>query len=193
MGRPKTRSSQTSATLPGRIRGPLLSPAIRLLSGPGDRRERGLGAFVLDPAEYARIGQTIGETAFGGNLDVANTPQGQELIRTITEQSQRSLGEDLAGLRSRFALSGQNLSGPLMQTSAQTVERAGQNRDAIMAQQLFSMLDSERARQLGALGALSGFQRTPEDIALRVGELFSGTGKQRGTGTKSGGLSFLGK
>jgi hypothetical protein len=183
-----TTSGKTG--LPGRLQQPIMSGLEGLLGG-GEGRPAALSRFMFDPQRFAQIGSTIGESAFGQNLDASQTPAGKGLISAINQQSQQGLAESLAPIRSRFALSGQNLSGPLLSAETQAATQAGKNRDAIVSEALFNTYNQERGRQLASLGALGQFEQTPLNIVAQLAPLFS---KQSSTVQRSNPLfNFIGK
>ena len=130
---------------------------------------------MIDPAEYAKMGQGFADTAFGKNLDISGTPTGQHMLGAIERERQNSLGSDIANVRSQFAQSGQHLSGPLL-AAEQQAGRASQqgSQDAIISA-LFNSYGQERGRQMNALSSYGQYQQTPLTIASQIAPLF---GKQ---------------
>jgi hypothetical protein len=142
----------------------LLDPAKR-----GDAFSR----FMIDPERFATIGDTLGSTVAGENLDVAATAPGQRLINAINENARVQLGQDLGQMGSDFALSGQNYGGPLMQAQTQAITRSATAREGEIAQHLFNLFNEERARQLAATAPLSAYEQTPLDIFTNLAGMFT--------------------
>lgn len=182
---PQGRTSSGKSGLPGALRQPLLQNLPGLLR-PGAARQASLGGLMMDPSQYGQIGSTLANTAFGGNLDVANTPQGQALTKAMQSQSGQYLGDQLADMRSRFAQSGQNLSGPLMQSSQQAIEKSTQNLNDTLAQQFFNQLGQERQLQMNALSGYSQYQQTPANLFGQMGSLMSSQQQTRPQGSPLG-------
>lgn len=137
------------------------------LQQPGAARDQAIGAFTLDPARYASVGQGYADTAGGKYLDVSSNPALAKYLETLNTQSNQGLQEAMAQLRSRFALGGQTStagSSPLLQAQGDAAVRSGQARDAIAAQALFGTYGQERQNQLAALGQLKSFELTPVQI-----------------------------
>jgi hypothetical protein len=171
-----------------------ISGGILEMLGGGQGRDAGMNKFFMDPAAFQGLGNFVGKSAMGGDLDVANTPQGSRLINAINQNSQQQLGENLAGLRSRFALAGHTSTGgsaPLLQAQTQAINQEAKSRESLMAESLFNMFNQERARQLASQGAFANYQQTPLNITAQLAPLFS---KGSSTVTRANPVSnFMGK
>lgn len=138
------------------------APALGLLDPA--KRQDAFSHFMLDPERFASIGTTLGDTVQGKNLDVAGTTAGQRLINALNENARVQLGQDMNKIGSEFALSGQNLGGPLLQAQTQAATRSNVANQADISQHLFDLFNQERQRQMAATGALSAYEQTPLDI-----------------------------
>lgn len=166
----KGRTSKSSSGLPSQLKGPLMQQLPGLLDPA--KRQGSFASFFMDPAEYGKIGQELGNTAMGGRLNVADTQAGQGMIGAVESQGQKSLGNNLTDLASRFAMSGQGLSGPLMQAQKQAIVENQQNVSDTIAAQLFNQFGQERQLQQNALQGYSQYQQTPTNLYGSLGSMF---------------------
>lgn len=188
--------SRSRVGLPGALGQEVLPGLSGIVSLDPARRKEALSRFTLDPDQYLAISGPLSDVALGRTLDVSSRSEVQQLLNAIRSQSNLGLQENLAGLRSRFALAGQSSTGtssPLLQAQKQATTRVASERDATIARLLSGMLETERDRQLRAIAGLIGYQKTPVDIFSQLAKFYSTSATQEtGPGLASAALGALG-
>lgn len=181
------RTTTSKVRLPPQITQGLLGGTGKDAFGPAGalldptKRSQAYNAFLLDPTSLAKMQGTLGETAFGGKLDVTNDPAVQNYITALTNQSNTNLGQNLANVRSRAALAGHTSTGAssdLQKMQNQAVVQNQQNLDATIAPQLLNLFNTERGRQLGAIGAYGELQQYPLQTVNQIANLYKGQATQ---------------
>lgn len=182
------RTTTNKVRLPNQITNGLLGPGgMKAASGPvsslfdPNGRQQALNSFLLDPNSLSQMSSVLGETMNGGKLNVMSDPAVQNMIKAMTAQSNTNLGQGLAQVRSRAALSGHTSTGgssDLQNAQNEAVVRNQQNLDATLSPQLLNLYNQERSRQLGSVGAYGELQQFPLQTATQIANLYKGNATQ---------------
>jgi len=155
-------------------------------------RQQQMGKLVFDPAAMQGIGSQLQNTAFGGNLDVANSPAVKNLLAALQGSSSQMLNQAMKDVRSRAALAGHTSVGgssPLQNALLQAGDRASTGFAAATAPSLFNQYADERQKQMQALGAYGQYQMMPYNILSQIASNFQNST----TNTPTSPLAFLAK
>jgi len=178
-------STRTVPSLPVPFRQPIEDIGLGMIDPAA--RQKQFAKMFLDPSSVERLKGVMSETAYGGRLNVLSDPAVQNYTSALTNLSNTNLKENLAGLQSEAArsagLTSVGRSSILQGMMADQIRRSQENLNATLAPTLLNLYDTERGRQLAAVGGTQQMEMLPFNVFQDILQTVRGqTSNTRNTG-----------